>query len=118
MLHLVLVLFLGLDDLGFTRSGDICDGKIAASYSKLGSNTLFSNVRGSDEVICYYLDYSGDITMTVDGDTYENPLIHCPLSDSNVTFEPSDTVVRYTEAFVHSENITQYSSIYISTTDF
>ena len=78
MLHLVLVLFFGLRSSTCDPSNPSFSCEITASYEKLGSNGLPTNVSSSDELICYYLEYSGEIAMKMNGETYYNPEIYCP----------------------------------------
>ena len=117
MLHIVLVLFFGLRSSNCDSSFTKCNGSIKASYEKLGSNGLPANVGISNELICYYLDYSGSINMTMDGVLYEDPYIYCPSSDSTITFIPSSTEIYYTEAFVFDESYAKYEYVYVATSN-
>ena len=117
MLHIVLVLFFGLRSSNCDSSFTKCNGSITASYEKLGSNGLPANVGRSNELICYYLDYSGSINMTMDGVLYEDPYICCPSSDSTITFIPSSTEIYYTEAFVFNESYAKYEYVYVATSN-
>ena len=117
MLHIVLVLFFGLKSLNCNSLFTECNDSITASYEKLGSNGLPANVGSSNERICYYLDYSGSLNMTVNKVIYVDPYIYCPSSDSKITFTPSGTEIYYTEAFVFNESYAKYGYVYIATSD-
>ena len=117
MLHIVLVLFFGLKSLNCNSLFTECNDSITASYEKLGSNGLPANVGSSNERICYYLDYSGSLNMTVNKVIYVDPYIYCPSSDSTITFTPSSTEIYYTEAFVFNESYAKYGYVYIATSD-
>ena len=70
---------------------------------------------------CYYLDYSGSLTLIVDNVEYKNPLFFCPRDASSIEFRPASKEVYYTEAFDLSDavysvpDVSSPTYIYIAT---
>ena len=48
---------------------------------------------------CYYLDYSGSLTLVVDNVKYKNPLLFCPGDASDIRFLPASKKVYYAKVF-------------------
>lgn len=86
---------------------------ITANYTKLGSSGLPEWNESDDGIRCYYLDYEGDVVLTIDGGEYENPIIYCPLRNSTAKFEPTSTDIYYTPLFKLSEELYAFKNIYI-----
>lgn len=86
---------------------------ITANYTKLGSSGLPEWNESDDGIRCYYLDYEGDVVLTIDGGEYENPIIYCPLRNSTAKFEPTSTDIYYTPLFKLSEELYAFENIYV-----
>ena len=48
---------------------------------------------------CYYLDYSGSLTLILDNIEYKNPLLFCPGDASDIEFLPASREVYYARVF-------------------
>ena len=104
MLHFITVLQYCKGDGVYDSVADTCTYNITANYTKLGESGLpewddsdvnFSCMR------CYYLDYesSEDVTLTLDGNSYDNPVMYCPYKNSTAKFEPSSVEIYYSPVF-------------------
>ena len=104
-------------------SADDKSYKINADYQKCGTSFFTDYIDywsdDSEIDICYYLDYSSNITLTVDRSKYKNPIFFCPNGASKIKFEPDDEI--YCAEFslyylTNSDpNCEVYNSIYITT---
>ena len=67
--------------------------------------------------LCFYLDYESSITLTMDGNTYKNPIFYCPDSASDIKFEPVNAEIYYLRIFDLEWSNSWLNSIYITTKD-
>lgn len=89
--------------------------KVSAPLTALGNKSLPTDFSTNS---CYYLDYSGDVTLTLAGVIYKNPVFYCPTSSSSIYFKGNTSEIKSTEIFSLSSDLSIIRSLYFATKDF
>lgn len=96
---------------------DISEHKIA-THSVAEGTTNFSLLDDNSSLdrnsTCYFLDYNGDVTLTLDEGVYKNPMFFCLNTATNYTFSPGDGIY-YAPIFQLSYDHLIYKKIHFIT---
>lgn len=119
MTLLVIAFFHEINNSRNKRSGS--DDSATNIFRKLDLTTGVpaENYVSDFSMSCFYLDYELNVTLSMKGKKYKNPIFYCPGNTTNIEFEPKNASIYYTEIFELPSFIgyDKLKSIYIATED-